>query len=245
MLAGRIQRRFMPRSAPALPGYSFAWEYRPALAVGGDFYDFLDLGAGLVGVAVGDVSGKGISAALYAAKLMSDLRHQAVGRTDPAEILARTNDVLSADDYEGMFATAALIVLDSYSGRLSLSSAGHPLPLVRDHRGCTTTLGRIGDGPLGLDPTLALGLSEYVMEPDEAVIVYTDGLVEATNNRQELYGVRRLTEAVRLSDGTISGIVDSVLIDLQLFAGEQNINDDLTLVGFRRSLPNGESGLRR
>ena len=131
MLARKVQQRFLPARPPETNGYGFAVHYEPAMAVGGDFYDFLSLAGGRVGVAVGDVCGKGVGAAFYAAKLGSELRYESVGQSEPAAILARVNNSLAAWSEDGMFVTLVLAVLEPASGRLTVASAGHPFPMLR------------------------------------------------------------------------------------------------------------------
>lgn len=234
LLAKKIQQQFLPKKTPAAKGYAFAMEYRGALGVGGDFYDFLDLDKGLIGIVIGDASGKGVSAALYAAKLTSDLRYQATGQIEPAAILERTNRAVADRNNEGMFATVIVVVLDPRSGRLQLASAGHPLPLVRDAAGKVVTLGRTGDGPLGVTANATFGQHQCEIVRGDFVLLYTDGVTEALNERKKLYGEQRLIEAIRRSSGRARGVVDAVQADVRAFAGREPPSDDLTLVCFGR-----------
>ena len=232
-LARKLQQQFLPAAPLALPGYSSVFEDTPALAVGGDFYDFLDLGHGLVGIVVGDVSGKGVSAALYAAKLTSDLRYQAAGQTEPAPILERTNRVIASSDREGMFVTVAMAVLDPVKRRVHVASAGHPLPLVRDGHGTVNTLGGIGDPPLGVDATATFSQTYYEVDSKDTVVMFTDGVVEAMNDRQELFGDERLVASVKASNGTVEGVLKKVKSDLRAFVNRAPQSDDVTVVCFR------------
>jgi phosphoserine phosphatase RsbU/P len=134
-LAGKLQQRFLPRSLPEVPGYAFSATCNPALEVGGDFYAWLELADGRVGVAVGDVSGKGVSAALCMARAMSELRHRAAAEAEPERILEQVNRVLCEDLEEGMFVTVALLSIDPTSGDIRFARAGHPAPVVRDRAG--------------------------------------------------------------------------------------------------------------
>src|ERR1051326_5122926 len=188
-LAKKIQRHFLPPK--------FAVEYAPALKVGGDLYDFVELAEGLIAVAVGDVSGKGVSAALFAAKVMSDLRYQAQGQTTASTILTRLNRALSQRNDEGMFVTLALIVIDVRKAHLMVASAGHPLPLVRHATGEVGEIGKTGDKPLGLDEDAAFTQHEYEIDRGDRVVLFTDGVLEALNRADELYGDARLADAIR------------------------------------------------
>lgn len=234
MLARKIQQQFLPARTPDVAGCSFAVECRPAVGVGGDFYDFLELADGAVGIVVGDVCGKGVSAALYAAKLTSDLRYQAAGQTDPAAILMRLNRILTTGREEGMFVTVALAVLHPGSGRLVVSSAGHPLPLVRDARGEVVALGRTGDIPLGVRDDARFEQREYQLEAADSVVLYTDGVTEAMNRGQELFGAERLIDAVRRAGRGADSVLGTVLSGLEMFAGGAPQSDDITILCFAR-----------
>jgi serine phosphatase RsbU (regulator of sigma subunit) len=234
LLARRIQRHFLPARPPEVAGYEFAAEYTPALAVGGDFFDFLDLAGGRIGIAVGDVSGKGVSAALYVAKLSSEVRFHSVGQTAPAEILRRVNSSLCSGSQEGMFTTMVFLVLDLEKGELVLASAGHPLALLLKGDGEVTTLGQAGGVPLGLRADATFAEHAYSLEERDIVVLYTDGITEARNREKELFGNGRLAQAVRASDGSVSGVMHSVLSAVKAFAGSESQADDLTLVSLGR-----------
>src|SRR5579864_5759216 len=169
----------MPPKPPEMPSFVFAVEYTPALKVGGDLYEFVELSDGLIAVAVGDVSGKGVSAALFAAKVMSDIRYESRGQTSAAVILNRLNRALSLRNDEGMFVTLALIVIDLAKGHLMVASAGHPLPMVRGATGEVSDIGKTGDKPLGLDDTAEFAQHDYEIDRGDRVVLYTDGVIEA------------------------------------------------------------------
>jgi sigma-B regulation protein RsbU (phosphoserine phosphatase) len=229
-LARKIQHHFMPAGPPSVPGYSFGIEYKPALAVGGDLYDFIDLGPGLNAIVVGDVSGKGVSAALYSAKLVTDLRYVAKGLTSPAAILSRVNDVLASGDHEGMFVTAAVAVLDGRGGRFTVASAGHPLPFARDRSGQVSPLGR-ADGPaIGMVPGARFHDHEYELDTGDVVVFYTDGVIEALNTHKEMFGESGLLDSLRRSNGEPMGAVQTIAGDVYQFTGSAPQSDDVTIV---------------
>jgi serine phosphatase RsbU (regulator of sigma subunit) len=234
-LATKVQRHFLPREPPALSGYACSFVYRPALGVGGDFYDFLDLGNNLVGIVIGDVSGKGVSAALYAAKLTSDLRHQAAGQTRPATILGRTNRALLGLQDEGMFATAVVAVLDRATGQIEVSIAGHPPPLLRDAAGRVSRLGRVGSPPLGLHEKAVFEQHRYILDVQSTVVFYTDGVTEAISPAEELFGETRLIDAIRHATGTADAFKDRLEAAVHAFSGGQATSDDLTIVCVQRT----------
>jgi serine phosphatase RsbU (regulator of sigma subunit) len=233
-LARRIQQQFLPAGRLEMPGYTVAVEYRPALGVSGDFYDRIELEGGRVALVAGDVSGKGVSAALYASKLTTDLRYQAVGQTQPGEILARTNRILASRDHEGMFATLAVVVIDPGAGTIELANAGHPPPFVRRRDGRVTPLGRPGGSPLGLDPEAVFQQTRCDLLPGDALVLYTDGVIEALNAKQELFDEKRTVEAIRASDGTVDGILASLRAAIDAFVGRAPQSDDVTMLCLRR-----------
>jgi serine phosphatase RsbU (regulator of sigma subunit)/pSer/pThr/pTyr-binding forkhead associated (FHA) protein len=235
--ARKIQHHFLQDTVPTLAGFTFGVEYKPAQAVGGDLYDFVALGDGRLAVAVGDVSGKGVAAALFAAKVMSDIRYQAAGVNDPAALLRGLNQTLAARDCEGMFVTLAIAVIDSRTRRLTVAGAGHPLPIVRDSAGQVTTIGKTGDAPLGVDAGSRFAQHEYEFEPGDAVLMYTDGVVEALSGTNELFGHERLCDTIAGGSADPARLVREVAESVDVFAGEQPQSDDLTVVCFQRVAP--------
>ncbi len=234
MLARKVQQHFLPQQTPKIEGYQFNADCSPALAVGGDFYDFLHLAGGRIGIAVGDVSGKGVSAALYSAKASSDIRYLSVDQEQPAPILARVNRVLSQEAKGGMFTTLALLVLEIASGELLVSTAGHPLPLLRQRDGTVKTLGHIGSPPLGLSEDATFRQYQYQLSPSDLVVAFTDGIIEAENRDKEWFGSERFTEAIRRSDGSVESLMQTVLSAVKSFSGGEQPSDDLTLLCFSR-----------
>ena len=235
-LARKIQHHFLPPHPPAVPGFAFGVVYEPALAVGGDLYDFVELAGGRVAVAIGDVSGKGVSAALFAAKVICDLRYQAAGQTSAAAILHRLNATLSVGDHEGMFVTLALVVVDPAARRLIVASAGHPLPLMREAKGRVATIGRTGDKPLGLDESAEFVEYEYEIDPGDGVVLYTDGIIEAINPHNELYGEHRLFDVLRPAGQDAEALVQNITTSVHAFAAGHPQSDDVTVVCFKRLL---------
>ena len=228
-LARRVQAGFLPRAAPEVAGWAFAAHYAPALEVSGDFYSFIPLEGRRMGVAIGDVSGKGVSAALLMARITSELRAQAQSRTDPSEILARVNRALTPELDDGMFATLALLVLDADTGRVDLASAGHLPPLVR----------RIGGRvePIPAPPNLAIGVQEgaefqgetFRLEDGETVVLFTDGISEAERNGV-LFGETRLIETIASGGAEPAGILARVLGAVEDFLHGTPLGDDVTVV---------------
>jgi len=229
-LARRIQARFLPKGVPGIPGWSFADHYAPALEVGGDYFGYLELPRPYVGVAVGDVSGKGISAALVMAKLGSEVRFQSVARTDPADILGRVNRALTEDLEDGVFVTAALLVLDTASGAARLASAGHPAPLLRRASGEVVPAPSARGLPLGVAETTVFGTTSFALGPGDVAVLYTDGVTEAADPGGALLGEERLKQAVAAANGSPEAVLKAVLDAVSRFAGDEPPSDDITLV---------------
>ena len=230
MLAKRIQMRFLPSEVPAVEGYDFHDDYVAALEVGGDYYDYIELSARHLGIAVGDVSGKGVSGALYMAKLSSDVRYHAAGQTDPAEILTRVNRALARDLEEGMFVTLAFLLLDVETHMVLVASAGHPAPYVRRADGSVIALPVPRNPPVGASAKSVFTKVPFQLEPGDTIVIFTDGVTEAMNAAKQQYGDQRLIDAIRESDGTSSGIITHILRTVKDFAGGHPQSDDITLV---------------
>jgi sigma-B regulation protein RsbU (phosphoserine phosphatase) len=235
-LARRVQAGFLPRSAPEVEGWGFAAHYAPALEVSGDFYSFLALEGRHVGVAVGDVSGKGVSAALLMARLTSELRAQAVSRTDPAEILARVNAALTPELDDGMFATLALLVLDAETGRVRLASAGHPPPLLRRADGRVEPMPAPPNVPIGVQADAVFPGKSFGLSEGETVVLFTDGISEAERNGV-LFGEQRLRETITSAGPAPGEVLACILSAVELFLQGTPPGDDVTLVCFGPSRP--------
>ena len=234
MLARKVQQHFLPARPPDIDGYAFAVHYEPAMAVGGDFYDFLTLAGGRIAVAVGDVCGKGVGAALYAAKLGSELRYESAGQSEPAAILARVNNSLAAWSEEGMFVTLVLAVLEPATGRLTVSSAGHPLPILRTRDSVVCDVaGRPGTA-LGMTADLHFEQSEHLLAPGGTVVFYTDGVHEAVNAGHDLFGKERLLRVLSLAYASPADMTRAVVEDIRAFAGAEPASDDITLLAVAR-----------
>ena len=233
-LAERIQRQFLPERCAAPSGYGVAVHFKPALGVSGDFYDQIDLGPGRVAFVVGDVSGKGVSASLYASSLTTHMRYQAAGQLSPGSILARTNAELAGRHHEGMFATMIVAVLDAATGTVEMANAGHPPAFRRRRDGRTEAIGGKPASPVGLDPQATYPIESVALEPGDALVLYTDGVIEALDANQRLFDEARTIEAIRASDGTPDGLVGSLNDALDRFVGSAPQSDDITILTLRR-----------
>jgi serine phosphatase RsbU (regulator of sigma subunit)/anti-sigma regulatory factor (Ser/Thr protein kinase) len=232
-VATLIQQQFLPRELPSLPGWQVAAYYGPARAVGGDFYDFIDLPDGRIGITVGDVTDKGVPAALIMARTQSILRGEAPRLISPARVLQRANELLVPDMPAKMFVTCLYGVLEPATGRLVFANAGHNLPCVRTSHGVIDL--RATGMPLGLLPDMPYDEHEAVLEPGDSILLYSDGLVEAHDTGNQMFGFPRLRELMA-TDLVGSELLDHLLDQLHRFTGrgwEQE--DDITLVALVRT----------
>ncbi|HEY8550561.1 MAG TPA: SpoIIE family protein phosphatase [Vicinamibacterales bacterium] len=234
-LARRVQQDFLPQRPPDVPGYGFAVEYTPAQAVGGDFYDFLPLSPTHVGIVAGDVSGKGVSAAIFAARVTSDLRYQSAGQTQPAAILERVNRSLAFATRDGMFATGTIAVLDTATGGLEIANAGHPLGILRRGDGTTQLIGAVGGPPIGIRQATTFPQTSHVLERGDAVVFYSDGVTEAVDAADEQFGIDRLLDSIRRGGPGPREITRRLFEDLSRFMGTRPQRDDITILSFGRT----------
>lgn len=232
-VATLIQQQFLPRELPKLPEWQIAAYYGPARAVGGDFYDFIEMPGGRIGIAVGDVTDKGVPAALVMARTHSILRAEATRSDSPAAILATANELLVPEMPARMFVTCLFAILEPATGRWVFANAGHNLPYVR--AGDQVHELRATGMPLGLLPGTRYDETEGVIEPGSNVLLYSDGLVEAHDRDQQMYGFPRLRTALATPDAG-SELLDRLLDELHRFTGpDWEQEDDITLVTLQRS----------
>src|ERR671912_2557557 len=230
-VARLIQHTLLPKSLPDLEGHQIAVYYQPAREVGGDFYDFLRLPDGRLGLIVGDVSGKGVPAAIVMAITRTMLR-AAYHLGSPGEILKQVNDNLFPDIPPNMFVTCLAALLDSRTGRLQYANAGHDLPYVRNSAG-VSELWATGM-PLGLMPDMSYEEKEITLQPGESILLYSDGLVEAHSPQREMFGFPRMQRYVGTHPEG-AALIDSLLAELEQFTGEEwEQEDDITLLTLQR-----------
>lgn len=231
-VATMIQQNFLPRELPHLPGWDVAAYYQPAREVGGDFYDFIELPKGRIGIVIGDVTDKGVPAAMVMAATRSVLRASAQRVVAPGAVLERVNELMCPDMPEKMFVTCLFGVLEPDLGRFRFANAGHNLPYVRTARGAAEL--RATGMPLGLLPGITYEETEAVLEAGETMLLHSDGVAEAHGEGGEMFGFPRLQDVVGARRGR-GEVIDRVLTELGRFTGagwEQE--DDITLVALTR-----------
>ncbi len=231
-VASVIQQTLLPQAVPELPGWQMNAHYQPAREVGGDFYDFLDLPGGRLGLVVGDVTDKGVPAALVMATTRAILRAAAEQLISPGKVLRRANDVLCPDIPPKMFVTCLYAVLDPKEGLLQYANAGQDLPCLRSSDGLREL--RATGMPLGLMPGMDYEQKEVSLKPGESVFMYSDGLAEAHNQQREMFGLPRLRGLVLEHPGG-APLIDFLLKELAEFTGPESIQeDDVTMVTLQR-----------
>lgn len=231
-VARLIQHTLLPKEIPELPGWQISSYYQPAREVGGDFYDFLFFEDGRMGIVIGDVTDKGVPAALVMATTRSILRSTAHASISPGKVLEQANDLLHPDIPPKMFVTCLYAILDPVSGHLEYANAGHDLPHWR-HNGKVTELRATGM-PLGLMPEMFYEEKEVTLGAGDSVLFYSDGLVEAHNPQREMFGFPRLARLLE-EKGHGTPAIDYLLAELSVFTGKDwEQEDDVTLVTLRR-----------
>jgi len=227
--ARHIQRALLP-GCPAVSGYAIDGVCLELSAVGGDWFDYIDLPDGRWGLVLGDVCGKGMAAALLMAAARSLLRRAAAASNSPSEVLTRVNEAMLRDMPEGRFVTMVYLVLDANDGMVTVANAGHPAPLLVDHHATHEVLETAEGYPLGLMPSRYSEANARLQRGDR-LLIYSDGLVEATSPNGEEYGASRLLDHMRMRDPSAT----SLLADVQSFVHGGSLQDDATALVARRT----------
>jgi serine phosphatase RsbU (regulator of sigma subunit) len=239
-VARLVQRQFLPESLPDTPGWQVAAFYRPALRVGGDFYDFIPLPDGQVMVVIGDVTDKGVPAALVMASTHSLLRAAAPRLISPGAVLGAVNELLCKDTPVQMFVTCLALVLDGTGGRVTFANAGHDVPYVRTADGVAEL--RAKGMPLGLMPGSTYEERSFGFQPGDRALLHSDGLSEAHSPDREMFGFHRVAALTGRATST-QGLIDLCLRELEAFTGPgHEQEDDITLLSLERSAPAPRSG---
>lgn len=239
-IARKIQSLLLPKHLPKIGGFEVAASNLPALEVGGDYYDVIQIDDIHWGIAIADVSGKGISGAIMMAICRSILRSTAIGQTSPAEVLRAVNRLMRADFAEDMFVSILYMVLNTQSSRLTIARAGHERPVL--FRAADPRPAEILDSPglavgLGLRDQFDAALQDrsIVLGPGDVLVACTDGITEAMNARQEEWGMENFLEAVSVSAGEgAHSVINNLQQRVVRFIGDAPQYDDMTLIALRK-----------
>ncbi len=235
-MARTLQLGMLPERCPEIPGYLLAARSLPASDVGGDFYDFLYVGQDQLGIAVGDVSGHGITGAMIVGMARTSLRFASANEDAPARVLSVANERLRQDIRKNIFVAMFYGILDPATARLRYICAGQPLPiLVRDGEAREIPKNRGDRFPLGILPGVRYAEEDLKLQPGDAVVFYTDGVVEAVNAQKEEFGFDRLRQFLaRHAHLTAEELIEALVKEVRTFANRVDQNDDITVVVLQR-----------
>ncbi len=239
-IARDIQRILLPSEAPAINGFQISGINVPARQVSGDYFDYIHVDQDRLGVAIADVSGKGVPASLIMAICRSVLRAEAARNPSPADVLRKVNRQLYPDIKEDMFISMAYLVLDHQHDGVTLARAGHDAPLLYQRESQTITPIKSPGMVVGIDSgsvfdRLTVDFS-VPLQRNDCLVLYTDGVTETLNSEGDEYGVDRMMQSVRASanDGA-QAIVKTIIEDVREFTGSVPQNDDITVIAIRKT----------
>ena len=232
--AGRaVQIALTPEKSPSIPGWS-AWLFtRTANEVGGDLVDLQQLDTNRYRVSLADVAGKGLTAALLAAKLQATLRALAPDHTSLAELGTKLNKIFYRDSLRNFFASLAYVEIETLSGSVRMINAGHFPPIhIKQSKSEET---QKGDPAIGIFPEVSYNERQLLLEPGETLFIYSDGVTEAKNEEGEFFGVQRLMELLPRASGlTAEQAGEMIVANVDRFVGKARVYDDLSLVILQR-----------
>ncbi len=231
-----MQQAILPTVFPATQAYQVFANMEPARDVGGDFFDVLNLPDDRIGLAIADVSGKGVPAALFMMSARTLLKGAAVGRTSPSEVLTEVNELLNENNETSMFVTLFFAIYDPATGVLTFANAGHNPPIIIHTDGSHTMFGTAGGVALGVVPGVEYTQEQIRLEPGDMAICYTDGVTEAENEKQDQFDLERLTALFSEAPPTSAREAnDAVFRAVENFSGEAPQFDDITCLTLYRS----------
>jgi phosphoserine phosphatase RsbU/P len=239
-IARDIQRILLPVEAPAINGFQISGISVPARQVSGDYFDYIQVDDERLGVAIADVSGKGVPASLIMAICRSVLRAEATRNPSPADVLRKVNRQLYPDIKEDMFISMAYLILDHQRDGITLARAGHDAPLLYKRQSQTITPVKSPGMVVGIDSGNVFDrlTTDFAvpLERDDCLVLYTDGVTESLNAEGDEFGLDRMIQSVRASatDGAQT-IVKRIIEDVRNFTGSSPQNDDITLIAIRKT----------
>ena len=235
-VASQIQQSILPTDFPRGTDFEIYASMEPARNVGGDFFDVLTLDAGLVGVAIADVSDKGVPAALFMMSSRTLLKGSAIGMGEPGQVLGEVNDLLHEDNDTGMFVTILYAVYSTSSGEFTYANGGHNSPLIVHPDGSSSLLPLTGGIALGVVPDMPYQQQSMNLAPGDLIFLYTDGVTEAMNAQEEEFGVERLQEVFATNPPRDPKEAnEAVFKAVSDFAGDTPQSDDITCLAIYRS----------
>ncbi|MFA6239451.1 MAG: SpoIIE family protein phosphatase [Candidatus Hydrogenedentales bacterium] len=236
-VAARIQQAILPQTFPPFPDrseFEIYAEMIPARQIGGDFYDFFFISEHRLGIVIGDVAGKGMPAALFMAVCRTLLKATAVTGMTPGDCLRHVNTLVCADNGAGLFVTLVYGILDTRTGIVEYSIAGHLPPILIGHEGAVRELPRTGGLVLGVAEDAAYETDTIKLQPREGLLLYTDGVSEAMDEGHTLFSEPRLMETVTgLQSLPPDVLIKGVVSEVRVFTDGHPQSDDITLLAMR------------
>ena len=235
-VASKIQQSILPTEFPKHEDYEISAHMEPARNVGGDFFDVMRLDRGRVGLAVADVSDKGVPAALFMMSSRTLLKGAAIGTIDPGQVLREVNELLDAENEAAMFVTVIYAVYDPETGQLKYANGGHNTPLLVHPDGSSDEFPLTGGIALGVAPDLYYEHHSVILAPGDTVFLYTDGVTEAMNADSEEFGMARLREIFATAPPRNAQEANAAVFEaVGVFAGDTPQSDDITCMTFHRN----------
>lgn len=238
--ATQVQLGFLPDTQPQVPGYEFDDYYEAAQSVGGDYFDYIRLPDDRIAIAVGDVAGKGVPAALLMARLYSAARYHLLTAPSLGRAMSGLNTEIHSSGLGHRFITCIFTLLDPAKHQVTIANAGHMPPLVRKPNGKVEAVTHADSGmPLGVVSDQEFSETKLKIPPGTSFTWYTDGITEAMNGNREIYGRERLSQCISRAESKPRSTVKAIVEDVEQFSRIQSQRDDMCLVCLRR-LATGE-----
>jgi len=231
-MANQIQLSFLPRTTPKLEGYQFADFYQSAQDIGGDYYDYIPLADGRLAIALADVAGKGVPAALLMARLCAMARFHIIGTSSPAQALMALNEEFARQGLTDRMVTMIICAIDKQANELVVASAGHPALLLRDNFAQVEAIGSSDAGiPLGVVERQQITETRAAIPTGSSILLHSDGITDAMNKDLEIYGSDRMTQFLETQTGTAGQLIAGLVADVASFTGEDGeLHDDMCCV---------------
>jgi sigma-B regulation protein RsbU (phosphoserine phosphatase) len=222
--ASDIQSRLFPKNAPETPNFNIEGMCEPCLEVGGDWFDYIQLPSGKIGVVLADVAGKGLGASLLMSSARTIIRMVTMQEKSPAEVLRKVNEILTGDIPPARFITMVYAVIDPETQKITVANAGHHYPVIYSDKTAEYLIMEAGL-PLGIK-THYYREYNFTLHPGNKLFLYSDGVPEAMNSKKEFFGEKRLASSLKKQDANVKSLFN----DVKNFVGETNLSDDLTIV---------------
>ena len=237
-IADKMQQSILPKIFPQGPNFKLSGAMLPARNVGGDFFDIINCGDGKFGIVIADVSDKGVPAAMFMMSSRTLMKGSAIGNEHPSDVLQEVNRLLIDDNETGMFVTVFYCIVNPNSGRITYSNGGHNPPLVVKPDGSSMFLTIDSGVALGMFGDIEFKTEYYSLQPNDRVVFYTDGITEAMNDREELFGNNRLMQVVKENrDLNIEYFNQAIVNSVSEFSQGVPQTDDITCISLHYDGP--------